>query len=397
MGEFLQLKSPTQAHQILAAFTALDRERVALADAAGRVLGEDLVAPEDSPPWSRSVMDGYAVRAQDTFGASDTVPVFLKVKGTVPMGSEWAGVLGPGEAVGISTGGVLPEGADAVVMVEYTQRGTGCEIEVARAVATGDNVIRRGEDLAEGALMLRCGQRLRAQDVGVLSSFGIVGVSVYRQPVVGILSTGTELVPTDATPRRGQIRCMNQLTLAAQVSKAGGIPVRAGIVADDMDAITERTSELVERCDVVLLSGGSSIGVRDLTGQVLERLGAETLFHGISVRPGKPTVVARKNQKPILGMPGVPVSAMVIFDVFVRPLLWRLEGENEREPWPARRAARMTRQLASVPGREDYVRARLVQRDDGAWAEPLMGGSAMTSTLLFADGRVCIPQNSEGV
>jgi molybdopterin molybdotransferase len=237
------------------------------------------------------------------------------------------------------------------------------------------------------------GKRLRPQEVGALAAFGIVEVPVFRRPRVGILSTGNEVVPADAAPRPGQVRCMNQFTLAAQARRCGAEVRLAGIAPDEAEEIRRRTAALLEDCDLVMLSGGSSVGVRDLTAGVLEALGATIIFHGISVRPGKPTILARRGDKPILGMPGVPVSAMVIFDVFLRPLLWTLGGERAREPWPARRRARLSRRVPSVAGREDYIRVTL----SGERADPLMGGSAAVSTLTKADGFVVVPANVEGL
>jgi molybdopterin molybdotransferase len=392
MPEFLILKTADEARRILAGFPAVGRERCALAEADGRVAAEDLTADEDVPPWPRATMDGYAVRARDTFGASDAVPAFLTVVGSVPMGDVLARALGPGEAAAIATGGVVPEGGDAVVMIEYTQ-AAGEEIEVRRGAAAGENVMRPGDDVRRGEVIVPAGRRLRPQDVGVLAALGRTQVTVHRRPRVGIFSTGNEVVPPDQAPRPGQVRDVNASALAAQARRAGCEVELGGIVVDDEEAVAARAAELLERCDALLLSGGSSVGARDVTDRALGRIGAELVFHGISVRPGKPTILARAGDKPVLGMPGVPVSAMVIFDVFVAPLLWRLGGELRRSPWPARVRARLRRRSPSVAGREDYLRVRLA---DG-WAEPVLGGSAALGTLVRADGLVVVPAESEGV
>lgn len=398
MGEFLVLKSADEARALMTDFPPVGTERVALVAADGRVLAEDLSAPEDLPPWPRGVMDGYAVRAKDTFGASEAVPAFLKVRGAVPMGDVWRGTVGPGEAVAISTGGALPDGADAVVMIEYTQEGRGGELEVQKGVAPGDHVMRVGDDVRRGEPLLRAGRRLRPQDVAILAAFGVLEVPVRRRPRVAIVSTGNEIVPPEATPRPGQVRDMNQLALGAQARRCGCEPIFGGIVPDDAAALEAAVRRLVADADAVILSGGSSIGVRDLTASVLKAAGARVVFHGISVRPGKPTILARVGDTPVLGMPGVPVSAMVIFDVFVRPLLWRLAGEERRDPWPFRRRARLARRAPSIAGREDYLRVRLVAREDGAlWAEPVLGGSAAVATLVGADGLVVVPSHAEGL
>lgn len=392
---FLILESAEQARALLASFPPVAVERVPLAQADGRVLAAPFVTPEPLPPWPRGVMDGYAVRARDTFGASDAVPAFFQVIGAVPMGDVFTGQVGAGQAVAISTGGALPAGADAVVMIEYTQEGQGGELELHRGVAAGDNVLQVGDDVRAGEPLLAAGRRLRPQDIAALAAFGVVEVDVHRRPRVGILSTGNEIVPPSVVPRPGQVRDMNQLAMAAQARRAGADVICAGIARDDTAELHARTTELLATCDAVLLSGGSSVGVRDLTAGVLEAAGATIVFHGISVRPGKPTILARAGDKPILGMPGVPVSAMIIFDMFVRPLLWALGGELRRDPWPARRTARLSRRVPSLAGREDYLRVRL--SDDGVRADPILGGSSAVSTVVRADGLVVVPSGVEGL
>ncbi|MBI4510108.1 MAG: molybdopterin molybdotransferase MoeA [Deltaproteobacteria bacterium] len=397
MGEFLNLKSVAQAREILREFEPVDVETVNLQEADGRVCATDIRAREDMPSSARAAMDGYAVRAKDTFGASDAVPSFLRVRGSVPMGDVFPDSVGAGEAVGISTGGVVPLGADAVVMVEYTSEGEGDELEIHKGVAPGENVIRPAEDIRKEDVVIPAGRRLRPQDVGALAAFGIPQLTVYRRPRVAILSTGNEIVAPTETPRPGQVRDVNQYALAAQAKKDGACVLLGGVARDDAAEIAARCAGLLEQSDMLILSGGSSVGVRDLTASVLEGLGAEILFHGISVRPGKPTILSRVGKKPVLGMPGVPVSALVIYDMFVRPLTWRMGGERDREEWPARVKARMTRRVPSVAGREDYLRVRLISRNGETWAEPIMGGSAIISTMLKANGYVVIPSHAEGV
>lgn len=392
MPEFLKLRTADEARRILAGFSPVIHETCALDEAGERVLAQDVVAQEDLPAWPRATMDGFAVRASDTFGASEAVPAFLTLAGSVPMGEVFPRPIAAGETVAIATGGVLPEGCDAVVMVEYTQ-AAGAEVELRRGAAAGENVMRPGDDVRRGEVIVVAGRRLRPQDIGVLAALGRVEVPVYRRPRVAILSTGNEIVPPHATPKPGQVRDVNASALAAQARRAGCDVELGGIVVDDEGAVAARAAELLARADALLLSGGSSIGARDVTDRALGRIGAEIVFHGISVRPGKPTILARAQGKPVLGMPGVPVSAMVIFDVFVRPLLWRLGGETSREPWPARVRAKLRRRSPSVAGREDYLRVRVV---DG-WAEPVLGGSAALGTLVKADGLVVVPAESEGV
>ena len=395
MAEFLILKTAEEARAILDGFSPLGLEEVTLENADGRVLAAPIRAPEDLPAWPRAVMDGYAVRARDTFGASDAVPAFLRALGSVAMGESWTGPPpAAGQALAVPTGAVVPEPCDAVVMIEYTQTGAGEEVEIHRPVAPGENLSRPGDDVRRGDLLLDAGRRLRPADVGALAALGVLAIAANRRPRVAVLSTGNEVVPPEITPRPGQVRDVNAWILAAQARRAGCDVVRGGIVGDDAAALLTRSAELLAEADVLLLSGGSSVGVRDLTAGVLEALGAEILFHGISVRPGKPTILARLGPKPILGMPGVPASATVIFDAFVRPMLWRLGGEVGRDPWPARRRARLARRVPSVAGREDYVRVRLAA--DGR-AEPVLGGSSALSTLVRADGLLIVPAEAEGI
>lgn len=394
MPEFLTLKSPDEARALLAGFGAVGTEVVALESADDRVVASPVRAPEALPPWPRATMDGYAVRAADTFGASEAVPAFLSLKGTVPMGGAWSGPPpGAGEALAVATGAVVPEPCDAVVMLEYTQLGEGEELEVHRPAAPGANLARVGDDFRQGEVVLETGHRIRPVDVGALAALGVGAVEVYRRPRVAILSTGNEVVAPGSMPGVGQVRDANSSILGARARRDGCEVTLGGIVGDDFEALRARCETLLESCDALLLSGGSSAGARDLTAAVLAALGAEILFHGISVRPGKPTILARLGVKPLLGMPGVPTSATVIFDAFVRPLLWRLGGEIGREVWPVRRRARLSRRVASVAGREDYVRVRL----EGDRAEPILGTSAALSSLVRANGFIVVPAGVEGI
>jgi molybdopterin molybdotransferase len=390
-SDALTLIPADEARRLLAETPPVGGERVPLAAAAGRVLAEPFVAPADLPGERRSVMDGFAVRAADVRGASALSPVALAVIGSVPMGDVFARGIGAGEAVAIATGGVVPAGGDAVVMVEHTAPagGGGDRVEVSRAVPAGANVVQPGEDVVRGRPLLRAGRRLRPQDVALLATFGVSAVGVIRRPRVAVLSTGNELCAPADTPRPGQVRDANQAALGAQATAAGCDVTLAGIVRDETTALRREVARLLADHDAVILSGGSSIGTKDLSADALADLEPPgILFHGIDIRPGKPTLYARAGAKPVIGMPGFPTSSLVVFDAFIRPMLWRLGGETARDPWPARRPARIAREHRSAVGREDYLRVRLVERDGGAWAEPLPGGSATLSNVVLADGLV---------
>jgi len=399
MPEFLKVKTAEEVLALVDRIAPLGEETVPLEEAAGRVLARDIHAAGDVPHFRRAVMDGYAVRARDTFGATESLPALLRVGGEVFMGKPAEVVVGPGEAVIVPTGGAIPEGADAVVMVEYTQEVGDGTIEVTRPVAPGDNILEPGDDIAQGSPLFRAGWPLRSQDVGVLAAVGLRSVPVFRLPRVAILSTGDEIVSPETDPVPvGKIRDINTFVLAAQVREAGGLPGLRRVVPDDPEGLAAECRQALTDHDVVLLSGGSSVGARDYTVQVLDRLsGAELLVHGVAIRPGKPTILARLGAKLLWGLPGQPASAMIVFTAFVRPSLLRLQGVNPAlRPKTHSCRAVLRRNMPSVHGRADYIRVRLLEEDGTVWAEPVFGGSAMISSLSQADGYVIVPEHVEG-
>jgi molybdopterin molybdotransferase len=397
MAEFFRVQSRAEALARLAAFSPVGEEQIPLRQSLARILSRPISSPEDLPPFPRATMDGFAVRARDTFGASESLPSLLKVVGEVRMGEPPTISLGPGETLRIATGGMLPEGADAVVMVEYTEGLDPETLEVYRAVAPGENSVGVGDDVAKGQEVLPAGWPLRPQDMGLLSALGITRAWVHRRPTVAILSTGDEVIPLEVSPQPGQVRDINGLALAALVEREGGIPLELGIVPDRRDLLEARCREGLSRADCLLLSGGSSVGARDYALDVLNSLdGVELLAHGLAVRPGKPTLLARVGKTPLLGLPGHPVSALVIFHILVRPLLDRLCGRwHPHRPPPIR--ARLSRNLASAQGREDYVRVTLHEEGGELWVHPVLGGSGLIGTLVRADGLVRVDSKSEGV
>jgi molybdopterin molybdotransferase len=371
-------------------------EEVPLTAAVGRVLAKPVRAQEDVPPYTRSTVDGYAVRAEDTFGATEALPALLDLVEDIRMGAVPQKRLAPGQASRIATGGMLPPGADAVVMVEHTEELDATSFAVLRPVAPGENVIRAGEDVAAGEELLPANSRLRPADIGALAALGITEVPVWRRPRVAVLSTGDEVVPPEQTPAPGQIRDSNSYSLGAAAQEAGGEAVYLGLVRDEYRAVLDGVRRGLEVADVVVLSGGSSVGVRDVAAQVLTDLGPPgVLVHGVALRPGKPVLIALCQGKPVFGLPGHPVSALVTFDLFVRPAIHRLLGLKERPRAGVR--ARLTRNLASAAGREDHVRVRLVETAEGFAAEPVLGKSGLLSTLVRADGTIVIPPAREGL
>lgn len=371
-------------------------EWVPAVDALDRVLAEQVRAPADLPTFARSTMDGFAVRAADTFGATEGLPAYLELVGEVLMGQAPDLTLGAGTCARIATGGMLPPGADAVIMVEQTQESGAGTIEALRAVAPGENVVQVGEDVRAGSPLLPAGHALRPQDIGGLLALGIVQVAVAARLRVGILSGGDEVVHPEQVPGPGQIRDVNAYTLACQVQRAGHTPWRIGIVPDEYAALRDTAAGALADCDVLVLSAGSSVSQRDMTAQVLAGLGQPgVLAHGVSLKPGKPTVLAVCDGKPVFGLPGNPVSCMVTFDLFVAPALAHLSGASQ----PARRTvqARLARNVASAAGREDYVQVRLERHGSELAAVPVFGKSNLIFTLVRSDGMLRIPLDTGGV
>jgi len=397
--EFFRVKTMQQVKDILREIPAVNEEQVLLSNALGRVLAVDITVPSDFPPFDRSAMDGYAVLSKDTFGASEGSPTLLEVTGEVLMGEMPTVEVRSGQAVKIATGGMLPKGADAVVMVEYTQIIDDRTIEVYRPVAPRENMIQRGEDIRQGEVILERGHRLRPQDLGALATLGMGSVTVYRRPVVAIISTGDEVVAIDTTPAVGQIRDTNRYTISALTLEAGGVPVHLGIARDELPDLQKKLQEGLRTSDVIAISGGSSVGARDLT---IEAIGGipdtEIVLHGVAVSPGKPTILAKAGAKIIWGLPGHPVSAMVIFMTLVVPSIMRMGGRRAWDrpfSWPLK--AKVLRNVASAQGREDYVRVRLANEDGRLVATPIFGKSASISTMVKGDGLIRIDMESEGV
>jgi molybdenum cofactor synthesis domain len=399
MPEFLHLVPPEEARQRWLPHIThrLPTETVPTAQALGRVTAEAVVAPHPMPPFPRSAVDGYAVRAADTYGASESLPAYLTVVGEVPMGAAPAVTVGPGQAALIHTGGMLPPGADAVVMVEHTQMAREGEVEVLRPVAVGENVIALGEDVAQGETVLPPGIRIRAAEIGGLMALGIVQVPVVREPKVGILSTGDEVVAPEDVPGPGQVRDVNTYTLSAQVRRWGGVPVAYGILPDRRGALEEAARRALAECDLVVVTAGSSASVRDMTAEVLDALGEPgVLVHGVATKPGRPTILAVADGKPVIGLPGNPVSALVNTDLFVRPALERLLGMQVQRPRPVVRA-RVTVNLASEAGREDWWPVRLRATPEGWEAEPIFYKSNLIFRLVEADGLLKVPADATGL
>lgn len=400
MKAFFKVVSPSEALRILLETSPVDAEMVQTVRARARVLAEDLYSQVDLPHFPRAAMDGYAVKARDTFGASASQPAYLKLVGTVEMGKEVTRPLGKGEAMRISTGGMLPPESDGVVMIEYTEEVGGDMVEIHRGVSPWQNAIQVGDDIKKGDPVFRRGRRLRAHDLGALTGIGMSSLCVYKKPRLVLISTGDEIVAAETEPRPGQVRNINQHSLAGLIEECGAELNDLGVVRDDREALVKTLRRALEWGDLVLLSGGSSMGARDVAiDAILSLPSAEILFHGISVSPGKPTIFAKAAGKPVLGLPGYPVSALVIFDLFAAPLIRILGGEDPATACQFRKTTRavLKTNIASQTGREDYVRVSLEEADGQLYATPLPSKSGAIFTLVKADGMVRIDLNQEGI
>ena len=405
MTEFFNVLAPDEARALLLShITPLSEEdTLPTMEVLGRVTAVALHAPQPLPAFRRSTMDGYAVRAADTYGASGSLPAFLDVIGEVPMGKAAEVELQLGQAALVHTGGMIPQTADAVVQVEQTQIVASdsamppYEIEVFKAVAQGENVLQVGEDVATGKLILPAGHILRPQDLGGLLALGITTLSVRRPPRVAILATGDEVIAPDKETGPGQIRDINSYTVGGQVIAAGGQPLFGGIIADDLHSLQQSAQEALAEADMLVMSAGSSVSFRDMTAQVIAELGEPgVLFHGVATRPGKPTIGGVAAGKPVIGLPGNPVSAMVQFDMLGGPAIHQLLG-LQRPVHQGLVWATLASNVASQSGREDYVPARLEKTADGYLATPVFGKSNLIYTLVNADGLMKIPLDKGGV
>jgi len=397
---FFKVLAPREALNVLLTVHPVGTEEIPSVRARARVLADELRSAVDLPHFHRAAMDGYAVIAKDTFGASQSLPAYLKLAGVVEMGKEAAQPLTPGTAMRISTGGMMPPNADSVVMVEYTDETDAGLVEIHRGVSPWQNVIQIGDDIKKGELVFPRGRRLRAHDLGALTGVGIASIPVFKKPRIALISTGDEIVDVESEPRPGQVRNINQHSLAGLIEECGGELKDWGVIRDDRTALRDAIAGALEWSDLVLLSGGSSMGAKDIALEtILSFPDAQFVFHGISIAPGKPTIFAKACGKPILGLPGYPVSALVIFDLFAAPLIRRLGGENldVLEKFSRSVRAVLKTNVASQIGREDYVRVVLERSPAGLLAAPLPSKSGAIFTLVKADGMVRVDMNQDGL
>ncbi len=417
MAEFLTLLPPDEARALLLShlpMPVIATETIEVASALGRVCAEDIRAPHPLPAFPRSSVDGYAVRASDTYGANESLPAYLPLAGEVPMGGAPPFALQAGRCMLIHTGGMLPENADAVVMLEYTQQthtaDGSIEVEVLRSVAKGENVIAIGEDVAEGQVVQAAGRVMRPAEIGGLMALGVTELRVVKKTRVGLISSGDEVIPPHLWPRPGQVRDINSYTLAALVEQTGAEARLYGIARDSFDVLQSMAARALEECDLLVFTAGSSASTRDMTAEVIDTLGRPgVLVHGVNTRPGKPTILGVCNGKAVIGLPGNPVSALVNGYLFVVPVLERSMGVRPRPKAVVQ--AQLAVNLPSQAGREDWWPVKLLPtaarvdkeaaaepRSSIAYvADPIFGKSNLIFTLAAADGLLRIPPDATGL
>lgn len=374
----------------------LNNEKIKLEDAVGRITIEDIVSEEDIPSFNRSTVDGYAVIASDTYGASEALPAQLKLVGEVKMGERPIIEIQGGESLYIPTGGELPTNTETVVMIEYTENLKDGYIYINKSSAPGNNVVFKGDDVNKGTVIIKKNTLLRPQDIGTLAAMGYVYINVKRKLKIGIVSTGDEIIEIDKKPIGSQVRDVNTYTLYADIIRPSCIPIRYGIIKDEGTKIKEQVEKALSECDIVLISGGSSVGTKDETYRVINSIGSPgVLMHGIAVKPGKPTIIGKVNNKGIIGLPGHPVSAFVIHRIFVEYLINTMCGIKS-ELFPSIKGE-MNTNFPSNNGREEYVPVMVNLEKDNLIIKPVFGKSGLISTLSRSQGYIHIPRGSEGI
>lgn len=391
----LKVKTPQEVWELIGRefhFSVL-QEDVLLSEVTGRVLAADVLAEEYVPDFNRSTVDGYAVRAKDTFGCSDSMPAILTLSGQVNMGEGATLDVAENTCAAVPTGGEVPAGADAVVMIEYTEEYGDGTIGILKPVAPGANMIYRGDDVSPGKVIMKAGKMLMPQDAAALAAMGITKVAVARKPRVGIISTGDELIPVHEAPGPGQIRDVNTTLLQAVLQEAGAEAVLYGIVKDQKDLLVNTVNQSLQECDTVLISGGSSVGAKDATCQVIEEQG-QVLMHGIAMKPGKPTILGKAGEKPVVGLPGHPVAAFFVTHLFVLPLLDQLTG-LKRHRFPVK--ASLEERVGANHGRAQYMGVLLRKDGNRILAKPVRSKSGLITSLTGAAGYFCIERDCEGM
>jgi len=417
LEDFFNVRTVEEARAILTSAWSKSRtagspspllhEEAGLLSALGRVLAQDVVSSEDIPSHRRSTVDGYAVLAKDTHGATEALPAILRITEDIVMGTMPKTPIVSGQASRIPTGGMLPKGADACVMVEHTELLERDTVLVVKAVSQGENVVQQGEDIAAGDVVVAAGKPLTPFDLGALAALGYPAVPVVGRPKVAVISTGDEIVPPGEKPMAGQVRDINSYSLAGALQAFGAEPALLGVAKDTYEALRDLVQEGLSSCEAVVVSGGSSVGARDVAVKVLDDLGPPgVLVHGVALKPGKPVILALCKGKPVFGLPGHPVSALVGLDLFTRYMLNVMIASSVAradvlprlsESQETHVLARLGRNVSSAAGREDHIRVRLVETGGSLVAQPVLGKSGLLSTMVRSDGEIVVPLDSEGL
>lgn len=398
MMELLKTLSVAQVQDTIASLLKgkpMQVEEVSLLEGRGRIMAKPVTSPHDVPEFNRSTVDGFAVKAEDTFGANEGIPAMLTKRGEVYMGQEAEVEVGPGECVYVSTGGMLPQGANAMVMVEYVEHLDDTTLLVQQSVSPGANVLRKGEDLEKGETIFDRGHMLRPQDIGLLAGMGFQQVPVYAPLKVAVISTGDELISPEETLTPGKIIDMNTYSLSAALEEDGFQVVGRSVVKDHMETLQQTLRDYMKKADVILVSGGSSMGEYDITKKAVDSMGAPgALVHGMSVKPGKPTIVGMAEGVLMIGLPGQPVSALVVYHLLMKPLLKGLTGNDKIIPAVV---GELTVNIPSAPGREHYVMVTFEEENRHVRVSPQHGKSGMLSMMGRSQGMIKIPVNQEGL
>jgi molybdopterin molybdotransferase len=404
MREFLELNPPEKFWEEIKSFLnnkILSTENLNLDNALGRILAKDLYSPVDLPPFSRSTVDGYAVKAADTAGASASMPTYFEVAGSIEMGEKTELKLKSGEAAAIPTGGMLPEGADAVLMIEDTEKIEENTIESFKSLAAGENLVQKAEDIAAGELLFKRGHKLMARDIGALAGLGITEFKGAVRTKVSVISTGDELIPAEAEAKAGQIRDINSYSITSYLNKIGADAKKVGIIEDEFESLKKAVKNELDQ-DLVLISGGSSVGIKDMTIDLLNSLGKPgVLLHGLAIKPGKPTILAVIEGTIVIGLPGHPASAWTVNNILVAEIVRVLNGEKQAAKIGSENdkyliKAELTRNLVSDKGREEYIPVKIIKEKDKLFAEPLLAKSSLITNLTYGDAMLKIPRNQEG-
>ncbi|MDD6807210.1 MAG: molybdopterin-binding protein [Oscillospiraceae bacterium] len=396
----LTVKTSSEAEDIIFStfgHIKMDIEEVGILNSVGRILANDIVSTENVPSFNRSTVDGFAVKAQNTFGCSEAIPAILNFKGEVLMGEAPSFEIGKDECAYVPTGGEIPAGADAMVMIEYSEDYGDGTRGMLKPSAPGQHVTFIGDDVKVGQTVLHSGTKLSAHHIGALAALGYESVPVYKKPVVSVISTGDELVDVNESPKGAEVRDINSFTICSALLELGCEYRKIGIIKDDLPLLESVMTKAFEDSDMVIVSGGSSVGVKDSTFKVLDKIG-EVLFHGIAIKPGKPTILGNVNGKPGFGLPGHPLAAFYVFNLFVKPLIKSIAGESVSDrDFYNKKTANLTHSIPCNHGREECMGIKLKNENGRTMAEPVYAKSGLISVLSDSDGYIRIARDCEGL